>query len=183
MHRILAGRRQIPGGCLDAGKWFAPSRGCVTRLRGCQTPIPVSFGPTQSTTIWPVFQETFPARSVGWPSHNAPAGAFIHPWPRFGVCTHSGLRCSNKQLKRTGYACSNRARNGQGRVQRPARHILAVRAFIHAGAARLDGRPTHRFTHPAIIPGRWPRWYTPLAHRPDFPARRAISAFSPLPRR
>ncbi|SAL40905.1 hypothetical protein AWB69_04132 [Caballeronia udeis] len=56
---------RIPAGCVvDTGKWFAPSRGCVTQLPGCQTRLPGQVRPT-STTISglyfrPAFQLTCP---------------------------------------------------------------------------------------------------------------------------
>jgi hypothetical protein len=179
---------RIPGGRIGAEKCFAPSRGCVARFSCCQTRLPARFGPLQqhypARISGPYFGEHIQRGLPACLSHNAArACGVIHPWTVPSPVDVSGLRCSNKRLKHTATSASYApiepgTCTGVSGVP-PATSMLLGRS----------GKPDRRdslaglLIYPPIIPGRWPRWCTPLARRPDFPARRAISAFSPLPRR
>ena len=181
---------RIFGGRIDAGKCFAPSRGCVTRFPAVKR----GFRPGSAhfnNTIQPVFQAYISESTSGVVCRPA---FHISCEPARYSSMANAFACGRARaplFKQTTKAQQRHPlpthQSSQGHAlacTASRRRIVAARAFRQAGLVLRGGRPAHALLiYPAFIPGRWPRWCTPLARRPDFPARRAISAFSTLPRR
>jgi len=73
---------RIPHRCIDTGKRFAPSRGCVTQLPGCQIPLTAGFDSLQRLYRARISGSRSDAHAWrGCLSHNARAGGFIRAWP------------------------------------------------------------------------------------------------------
>jgi hypothetical protein len=173
---------RIPAGCIDAGKWFAPSRGCVTRLPGCQTRLPARFGLPQRLYLACISGPYFGGHARrGLPAFHItrnPAGLFTHGHHIRRARSRAPLF---KQMTETHSLSMHQSSQQKAWMCPTSRRAYPCRAGVQT--SRL-GSVADRLIYPrAIILRRWPRWCTPLARRPDFPARRAISAFSPLLRR